>query len=69
MDDVLLVKVIESLQQASHEELCLLLTKLLSLVYVVPEISASKEVHTDVKVFSILEGKVHVDEKLIFKIG
>lgn len=64
-----LVEVVESLQQAHHEELGLFFGEFTLFVYMVPQVSPVQQVHAHVEVLSVLVGEVHVDEEWVLDLG
>ena len=64
MNYPLAVNNFESLDQASAEELSLLLVKLPLSGQMEPQIPAQEQVHNQVQIFRVLEGVVSIDDEL-----
>jgi len=65
MKNAFAMKKLKTQKHASHEELSLIFCEFAMLSEVISEISTLHDVNHEVKIFSILESIVHVDQEAI----
>ena len=68
MDDFISVHIDKWLEDAGNKKLCLYFGKTSMFCDMESKITTREEVHDKVKVLTILEGKIHVDEERMFKL-
>jgi len=61
MNNVFLVNIFQSSNKTSDKKLCSIFLKFSESANMVPEITAGKVIHNEVKIFPILECIVHID--------
>jgi hypothetical protein len=66
MDDIVVMKILQSNNQIRQKEFCLSLSKTTFFPYMISQISSIKIVHNEIEILSVLKCISHVNNERIF---